>query len=149
MRLLTKGDHIFSGKKFRHIVMGISGRRMPLLFSGIRRATDSASMRRLVSREIRDAEVLRNHCKEFARRGVDHRSATCHRRPFDVTEASPPEGKNPWPASVRGTTLDRFNRDKEPVVPTFVEPVVVEVTRRHCLVRQLLPASASETLGQT
>jgi ATP-dependent DNA ligase len=28
----------------------------------------------------------------------------------------PPEGKHPWPATVKGTTLDRFNKDKEPVV---------------------------------
>jgi hypothetical protein len=29
---------------------------------------------------------------------------------------------------VKGTTLDRFNRDKEPVTLTLVEPVVVEVS---------------------
>ena len=38
----------------------------------------------------------------------------------------PPEGKHPWPPTVKGTTLDRFNRDKEPVALTLVEPVVVE-----------------------
>lgn len=40
----------------------------------------------------------------------------------------PPNGKHPWPTSVKGTTLDRFNRDKEPVALTLVEPVVVEVS---------------------
>jgi ATP-dependent DNA ligase len=40
----------------------------------------------------------------------------------------PPRGKHPWPATVKGTTLDRFNRDKEPVALTLVEPVVVEVS---------------------
>lgn len=39
----------------------------------------------------------------------------------------PPAGEHPWPAVVKGTALDRFNRDKEPVVLTLVEPVVVEV----------------------
>jgi ATP-dependent DNA ligase len=39
----------------------------------------------------------------------------------------PPRGKHPWPSTVKGTTLDRFNRDKEPVALTLVEPVVVEV----------------------
>ena len=29
---------------------------------------------------------------------------------------------------MKGTTLDRFNRDKEPVVLTLVEPVAVEVS---------------------
>ena len=29
---------------------------------------------------------------------------------------------------MKGTTLDRFNRDKEPVVLTLVEPVTVEVS---------------------
>jgi hypothetical protein len=37
-------------------------------------------------------------------------------------------GKHPWPAIVKGTALDRFNRDKEPVALTLVEPVVVEVS---------------------
>jgi ATP-dependent DNA ligase len=40
----------------------------------------------------------------------------------------PPAGGHPWPTSVKGTTLDRFNRDKEPVALTLVEPVVVEVS---------------------
>jgi hypothetical protein len=40
----------------------------------------------------------------------------------------PPRGEHPWPATVKGTTLDRFNRDKEPVALTLVEPVVVEVS---------------------
>jgi ATP-dependent DNA ligase len=40
----------------------------------------------------------------------------------------PPKGEHPWPASVKGTTLDRFNRDKEPVALTLVEPLVVEVS---------------------
>jgi hypothetical protein len=40
----------------------------------------------------------------------------------------PPRGPHPWPATVKGTTLDRFNRDKEPVALTLVEPVVVEVS---------------------
>lgn len=40
----------------------------------------------------------------------------------------PPKSQHPWPATVKGTTLDRFNRDKEPVVLTLVEPVVVEVS---------------------
>ena len=40
----------------------------------------------------------------------------------------PPKGDHPWPTSVKGTTLDRFNRDKEPVALTLVEPVVVEVS---------------------
>lgn len=39
----------------------------------------------------------------------------------------PPEGPHPWPAVVKGTTLDRFNRDASPVALTLVEPVVVEV----------------------
>ncbi|MFJ5696545.1 ATP-dependent DNA ligase [Arthrobacter sp. NPDC093139] len=39
-----------------------------------------------------------------------------------------PRGEHPWPATVKGTTLDRFNRDKEPVALTLVEPVVVEVS---------------------
>jgi ATP-dependent DNA ligase len=40
----------------------------------------------------------------------------------------PPRGPHPWPATVKGTALDRFNRDKEPVALTVVEPVVVEVS---------------------
>jgi len=40
----------------------------------------------------------------------------------------PPRGEHPWPAMVKGTILDRFNRDKEPVALTLVEPVVVEVS---------------------
>lgn len=40
----------------------------------------------------------------------------------------PARGHHPWPATVKGTTLDRFNRDKEPVALTLVEPVVVEVS---------------------
>lgn len=39
-----------------------------------------------------------------------------------------PAGTHPWPASVKGTTLDRFNRDKEAVSLTLVEPVVIEVS---------------------
>ncbi|MDQ0676564.1 ATP-dependent DNA ligase [Pseudarthrobacter siccitolerans] len=40
----------------------------------------------------------------------------------------PPGGEHPWPTTVKGTTLDRFNRDKEPVALTLVDPVVVEVS---------------------
>lgn len=40
----------------------------------------------------------------------------------------PPKGGHPWPAIVKGTALDRFNRDKEPVPLTLVEPMVVEVS---------------------
>jgi hypothetical protein len=40
----------------------------------------------------------------------------------------PPTGEHPWPAIVKGSALDRFNRDKEPVALTLVEPVVVEVS---------------------
>jgi len=40
----------------------------------------------------------------------------------------PPAGDHPWPARVKGTALDRFNRDKEPVTLTLVEPMVVEVS---------------------
>ena len=40
----------------------------------------------------------------------------------------PPVGAHPWPSTVKGTTLDRFNRDASPVELTLVEPVVVEVT---------------------
>ncbi|MFC8525432.1 ATP-dependent DNA ligase [Pseudarthrobacter sp. NPDC057230] len=40
----------------------------------------------------------------------------------------PPVNEHPWPTSVKGTTLDRFNRDKEPVALTLVKPVVVEVS---------------------
>jgi len=36
--------------------------------------------------------------------------------------------EHPWPSTVRGTALDRFNRGKEPVTLTRVEPVVVEVS---------------------
>jgi ATP-dependent DNA ligase len=39
----------------------------------------------------------------------------------------PAVGAHPWPSSVRGTALDRFNRDASPVQLTLVEPVVVEV----------------------
>lgn len=41
---------------------------------------------------------------------------------------NPPNSPHPWPAVVKGTTLDRFNRDKEPVALTLVEPFVVEVS---------------------
>lgn len=34
---------------------------------------------------------------------------------------------HPWPTTVKGTTLDRFNRDSTPVTLTLVEPIVVEV----------------------
>lgn len=40
----------------------------------------------------------------------------------------PPTTKHPWPAVVKGTALDRFNRDKEPVALTLVEPLVLEVS---------------------
>ena len=40
----------------------------------------------------------------------------------------PPLGEHPWPAVVKGTAIDRFNRDKEPVTLTLVEPLVVEVS---------------------
>lgn len=40
----------------------------------------------------------------------------------------PPSGEHPWPTVVKGTALDRFNRNKEPVTLTLVEPVVVEVS---------------------
>jgi ATP-dependent DNA ligase len=40
----------------------------------------------------------------------------------------PPLGEHPWPTVVKGTALDRFNRDKESVALTLVEPVVVEVS---------------------
>ncbi|SLK12602.1 ATP-dependent DNA ligase [Arthrobacter sp. P2b] len=40
----------------------------------------------------------------------------------------PPAGEHPWPTTVKGTALDRFNRDREPVALTLVEPVVVEVS---------------------
>ncbi|MGO4587008.1 ATP-dependent DNA ligase [Arthrobacter sp. 2RAF6] len=39
-----------------------------------------------------------------------------------------PTGPHPWPAMVKGTTLDRFNRDASPVALTLVEPLVVEVS---------------------
>lgn len=38
-----------------------------------------------------------------------------------------PEGPHPWPPVVKGTTLDRFNRDASPTELTPVVPVVVEV----------------------
>lgn len=40
----------------------------------------------------------------------------------------PPRNVHPWPETVKGTALDRFNRDKEPVTLTLVEPVAVEVS---------------------
>ncbi len=40
----------------------------------------------------------------------------------------PPRSAHPWPDTVKGTTLDRFNRDKDPVALTLVEPMVVEVS---------------------
>ncbi len=40
----------------------------------------------------------------------------------------PPRGTHPWPTTVKGTALDRFNRHKESVALTLVEPVVVEVS---------------------
>ncbi|MBT2512414.1 ATP-dependent DNA ligase [Arthrobacter sp. ISL-30] len=40
----------------------------------------------------------------------------------------PAADHHPWPATVKGTTLDRFNRDRSPVALTRVEPVVVEVS---------------------
>lgn len=40
----------------------------------------------------------------------------------------PPSGTHPWPTRVKGTTLDRFNRDSAPVELTLVEPLVVEVS---------------------
>ncbi|WP_235012940.1 ATP-dependent DNA ligase [Arthrobacter sp. SLBN-100] len=39
----------------------------------------------------------------------------------------PAAGPHPWPAMVKGTTLDRFNRDASPTELTLVDPVVVEV----------------------
>lgn len=39
----------------------------------------------------------------------------------------PPAGTHPWPSTVKGTTLDRFNRDASPVELTLVDPLVVEV----------------------
>jgi ATP-dependent DNA ligase len=39
----------------------------------------------------------------------------------------PPESTHPWPQTVKGTTLDRFNRDSSPVELVLVEPIVVEV----------------------
>lgn len=39
-----------------------------------------------------------------------------------------PTGPHPWPVTVKGTTLDRFNRDASPVDLTLVDPVVVEVS---------------------
>ncbi|MFF2347542.1 ATP-dependent DNA ligase [Pseudarthrobacter sp. NPDC058119] len=40
----------------------------------------------------------------------------------------PPAAEHPWPVMVKGTALDRFNRDKEPMALTLVEPLVVEVS---------------------
>lgn len=40
----------------------------------------------------------------------------------------PPVGEHPWPTNVKGTALDRFNGDKEPVALTLVDPMVVEVS---------------------
>ncbi|SLK00865.1 ATP dependent DNA ligase domain-containing protein [Arthrobacter sp. P2b] len=34
---------------------------------------------------------------------------------------------HPWPTMVKGTTLDRFNRDASPTQLTLVDPVVIEV----------------------
>jgi hypothetical protein len=39
-----------------------------------------------------------------------------------------PSGPHPWPEEVKGSALDRFNRDASPVALTLVEPVVVEVS---------------------
>lgn len=39
----------------------------------------------------------------------------------------PAAGPHPWPPVVKGTTLDRFNRDGSPIELTLVNPVVVEV----------------------
>jgi ATP-dependent DNA ligase len=39
----------------------------------------------------------------------------------------PAVGPHPWPSTVKGTALDRFNRDATPVELTLVEPVVIEV----------------------
>lgn len=39
----------------------------------------------------------------------------------------PAGGPHPWPRTVKGTTIDRFNRDASPVDLTLVEPIVVEV----------------------
>lgn len=39
----------------------------------------------------------------------------------------PPVGSHPWPSVVKGTTLNRFNRDASPTELTLVDPVVVEV----------------------
>jgi ATP-dependent DNA ligase len=39
----------------------------------------------------------------------------------------PPAGPHPWPEVVKGSRIDRFNRDASPVALTLVEPVVVEV----------------------
>jgi hypothetical protein len=40
---------------------------------------------------------------------------------------NPPKSPHPWPSVVKGTTLDRFNRDASPVELTL-EPIVVEVS---------------------
>lgn len=39
----------------------------------------------------------------------------------------PVERGHPWPTTVKGTKLDRFNGDASPVTLTLVDPVVVEV----------------------
>lgn len=39
----------------------------------------------------------------------------------------PAIGAHPWPSTIKGTALDRFNRDASPVELTLVEPLVVEV----------------------
>jgi hypothetical protein len=39
----------------------------------------------------------------------------------------PPAGVHTWPSVVKGTTLDRSNRDASPTELTLVDPVVVEV----------------------
>jgi ATP-dependent DNA ligase len=72
----------------------------------------------------------------------------------------PPTGPHPWPGEVKGSTLDRFNRDASPVALTLVEPVVVEVSAdtawtgqafRHALrflrVRPELPPDGVEAPG--
>lgn len=39
-----------------------------------------------------------------------------------------PRQAHPWPETVKGTALDRFNRDKKSVTLTLVEPLAVEVS---------------------
>lgn len=39
----------------------------------------------------------------------------------------PAGGPHPWPRTVKGTTIDRFNRDASPIDLTLVEPIVVEI----------------------